>query len=236
MRYTRQELKQDKFAETAAEAAHWTVEHRSTITAVASVIVAAILIGAGFWWYMQSQNQAASTELGKALAVYSAPVVPPGTPKQGEQIMFYSPQERAIAAKNAFYAISSKYGMTHSGRYAHYLAAVCETELDNYKVAEDQLKQVSDVHDAPVASLAKLTLAGVYLNEGRENDAVALYKDRIEHPSTTVPKTRAQLALAEVYASKQPSAAAAIYDQMIKEDPKGVGAEVAEAAKKNLKQ
>jgi len=236
VRYTRQELKQDKFAESAAEAAHWTVEHRSTLTTAIVVAVIAVLIGGGTWWYMQTQNEAASTELGKALAIYSAPVVPPGTPKQGEQIMFYSPQERAIAAKNAFYAISSKYSITHSGRYAHYLAAVSETELDNYKVAEEQLKQVSEVHDAPVASLAKLTLAGVYLNQGRENDAVALYKDLIDHPSTTVPKSRAQLALADVYASKQPSAAMAIYDQMIKDDPKGVGAEVAEAAKKNLKQ
>ena len=236
MRYTRQELKQDKFAETAAEAAHWTVEHRAKITTVIVVIVAAIVIGAGGWWYLQSQGQAASTELGKALAIYSAPVVPQGTPKEGEQIMFYSPQERAIAAKNAFYAISSKYGMTHAGRYAHFLAAVSETELDNYKVAEDQLKQVTEVRDAPVASLAKLTLAGVYLNEGRENDAVALYKNLIDHPTTTVPKSRAQLALANVYASKQPSAAAAIYDQMAKDDPKGVGAEVAEMAKRKLKQ
>jgi len=236
VRYTRQELKQDKFAETAAEAAHWTVEHRSTITAAVVVAVIAVLIGAGTWWYMQTQNESASAELGKALAIYSAPVVPPGTPKEGEQIMFNSAQERAIASKNAFYAISSKYGMTHAGRYAHYLAAVSETELDNYKVAEDQLKQVSEVHDASVASLAKLTLAGVYLNQGRENDAVALYKELIEHPTTTVPKSRAQLALAEVYAAKQPTAAAAIYDQMIKDDPKGVGAEVAEAAKRNLKQ
>ena len=236
MRYTRQELKQDKFAETAAEAAHWTVEHRSTFTTAIVVAIVAVLIGAGAWWYLQSQNEAASTELGKALAIYSAPVVPPGTPKQGEQIMFNSAQERAIASKNAFYAISSKYGITHSGRYAHYLAAVSETELDNYKVAEEQLKQVSEVHDAPVASLAKLTLAGVYLSEGRENDAVALYKDLIDHPTTTVPKSRAQLALAEVYAGKSPTAAAAIYDQMIKDDPKGIGAEVAEAAKKNLKQ
>lgn len=236
MRYTRQELKQDKFAESAAEAAHWTVEHRSTLTTVGVVIVAAVVVAAGVWWYLQSQAQAASTELGKALAIYSAPVVPPGTPKEGEQIMFYSPQERAIASKNALYAISSKYGMTHAGRYAHFLAAVSETELDNFKVAEDQLKQVSGVHDAPVASLAKLTLAGVYLNQGRENDAVALYKDLIDHPTTTVPKSRAQLALAEVYASKQPSAAIAIYDQMAKDDPKGVGAEVAEMAKRKLKQ
>jgi predicted negative regulator of RcsB-dependent stress response len=236
VRYTRQELKQDKFAETAAEAAHWTVEHRSTLTTAAVVIVAAILVFAGGWWYLQSQNQTASTELGKALAIYSAPVVPPGTPKESAQIMFYSSQERAIASKNAFYEISSKYGMTHAGRYAHYLAAVAETELGNYKVAEDQLKHISEVHDAPVASLAKLTLAGVYLNQGRENDAIALYKDLIDHPTTTVPKSRAQLALAEVYATKQPSAAAAIYDQMVKDDPKGVGAEVAEAAKRNLKQ
>ncbi len=235
MRYSRQQLKQDKFKETAAEAAHWTEEHRRTLTSAGTVVVIVALILAGLWWYKNWQNEKSSAELGAALNTLAAPIVPPGTPKEGGQPVFYSVKERALAAKDVLYAISSKYGSAHAAQYAHYLAATCEMDLENYKVAEDQLRQLSGSHDTDVAALAKLALAGLLHNQNRDTEAIALYKELIDKPTATVPKATAQLALASLYTAKDPAAARAIYDQMIKDDPKGPGAQIAQGLKAELK-
>ena len=94
MRYTRHELKQDKFAESAVEAVHEVVEHRSAIIRIVAVVVLLALVGSGIYWYMSSREQQATDALGQALLTYNAPVVPPGTPQQGSMLTFHSDQER----------------------------------------------------------------------------------------------------------------------------------------------
>ena len=101
MRYTRHDLKQDKFAASAAEAVQEVVEHRSLIIRAVAVIVVLGIIGAGIFLFVSSREQRATDALGQALVIYSAPVVPPGTPQQGSMTVFNSDQERLIAAKKA---------------------------------------------------------------------------------------------------------------------------------------
>ena len=75
MRYTRQELKQDKFATTAAEAVHWTVAHRQTIIGGTIAIVLLAALGIGIFWYRDHRQAEASQKLGDALVIYNAPVL-----------------------------------------------------------------------------------------------------------------------------------------------------------------
>ena len=221
MRYTRHDLKQDKFAESAAEAVHEVVEHRSGILRVAVVVIVLGLLIGGFWWYRSSREEQAGDALGQALVTYNAPVVAPGTPQQGSMVTFHSDQERLIAAKDQFYAISSKYGSTKSGQYARYLAAISEEQLGNHSVAEEHLRAVSGSGHREVASLAQLALASVYENEKRTQDAINLLQGLIDKPTDTVPKVSAQLALADLYQSEhQPDKAKVVLDQIVKENPK----------------
>ena len=57
-----------------------------------------------------------------------------------------------------------------------------------------------------------------------------------EHPTTTVPKVRALLELADLYEASQPSQAVTIYQQVQKDFPNSVAASIAkerlETAKK----
>ena len=115
--------------------------------------------------------------------IYNAPVVPRGTPKQGSMTTFNSDQERLIAAKNAFYAISDQYGWTESGQYARYLAGLTERELGNDKVAEDQLRALSNTRRKELAALAKYALASVYRDEKRDPDAINLLQTLIDKPT-----------------------------------------------------
>jgi tetratricopeptide (TPR) repeat protein len=236
VRYTRHELKQDKFAASAAEAVQGVVEHRSGIVQIVSAVVVLGLLGCGIFWYVTSHQQKASEALGQALVTYNAPVVPPGTPKEGSMTTFNSDQERLIASKDAFYAISGKYGWTVSGQYARYLAGVSEKELGNYPVAEDQLRALSNSRRTELAALAKYALASVYRDEKRDQDAINLLQKLIEKPSASVPKANAQFALADIYVSEhQPDKAKVIYEQIAKDSPKNAIGQIAKSHEQDLK-
>jgi tetratricopeptide (TPR) repeat protein len=242
VRYTRHELKQDKFAESAAEAVQEVVQHRSGIVKIVSIVVVLALLGGGVFWYMTSREDQASNALGKALVTYNAPVVPPGTPNVGSMTTFNTDQERLIAAKNAFYSVSDQYGWTGSGQYARYLAGVTEKELGNYKVAEDQLRALSNSRRRELAALAKYALAAVYRDEKRDQDAINLLQTLIEKPTSSVPKANAQLALADIYVSENaPDKAKVIYEQIVKEnpgtkeDPRSTVGQIAKAHENDLK-
>jgi len=230
VRYTRHELKQDKLATTAAEAVHEVVEHRSGIVQIIAVVVVLALLGGGIWWYMESREQLATNALGQALVTYNAPVAPPGATIPAGLTAFTSDQERLIAAKKAFYAVSDQYGWTPSGQYSRYLAGVTEEELGNFKVAEDQLRALSNTRRKQLAGLAKYALAAVYRNEGRDADAITTLQGLIEKPTDSVPKANAQLALADLYlGAHQPDKAKVLYDQIAKENPKNVVGQIAKS-------
>ena len=237
MRYTRHELKQDKFAASAAEAVQEVVENRSGIIQMVSAVVVLALLGSGIFWYISSQQTQASNALGQALVIYNAAVVPPGTPKDGSMTTFYSDQERLIASKNAFYGVSDRYGWTSSGQYSRYLAGVSERELGNYSVAEDQLRALTNIRRKELAALAKYALAAVYRDQKRVPEAINLLQTLIDKPTTSVPKANAQLALADIYSSEhQPDKAKVVYDQIAKDNPKNAVGQIAKSHEEGLKQ
>jgi predicted negative regulator of RcsB-dependent stress response len=226
VRYTRQELKQDKFKETAADAVHWSAEHRSNLLLTGIVIAVVLLAVVGGFWYYRYNNEQATTALGAAMQLNEAPIAPKGA-LPAQVTTFENEQDRAIAAKNAFYGVSSKYGSTSAGKFARYMAGTKEVELGNNKVAEENFKAISGASDSNVATLAKFALASVYRDTNRDSDAIAVYKELIDHPSDSVPKVTAQLELAELYSAKQPDEAKKIYAQIQKDNPKAMVGEVA---------
>ena len=95
--------------------------------------------------------------------------------------------------------------------------------------AEQELKTASNFSDKDVAALAKMALASIYRGTNRASDAIAIYKDISEHPTVTVPKSQAQLELAEMYESTDPQQATLIYQQLQKDDPRSPAAQVSGA-------
>ena len=57
VRYTRHDLKQDKFAASAAEAVHEVVEHRSGIVRIVAIVAVLAVLGGGVFWYMNSRKK-----------------------------------------------------------------------------------------------------------------------------------------------------------------------------------
>ena len=103
------------------------------------------------------------------------------------------------------------------------------------KAAEKEFKEIYGSHNQDLAALAKLALANQYRNSGRDAEAIALYKQLIEHPTRSVGKAEVQFEMAALYKSKQPAEAKKIYEQIRKDNPAGPAAEMASAQLQDMK-
>jgi predicted negative regulator of RcsB-dependent stress response len=237
---TRHQLKTDRFTKAtigAAEAtAHWTVEHKSKIiiTVVIAVVVLAVLLGS--WYYLGQQDGKANVQLSQAVRTLSTQIRPAGTPETPNLPTFASAEERAAAAKKQLQGIVDQYPHTRTADIARYMLGTTAIEVGDNATAERELRDVADIHNRNLASLAKLALAGLYGNTNRTKDALDLYKQLIDKPSDTVSKVTAQLQLADLYeSSQQPAEAKRIYEQIAKENPKTEAEQIAQTKLQALK-
>jgi tetratricopeptide (TPR) repeat protein len=217
---TRQQLKQNSFAETTIETISWAKDHEKPLTtaAIAVAIVAVLLIGA--YAFVNYRNQQASQELAGALEKYNAPIRQAGEPASPLQLSYASGEERAKAANAEFTRIADKYSFTRNGRIARYFAGITLHDLGDNAGAEKQLQDVAGSWDKETGSLAKLALASIFQDAGKTQQAVDLYKALIEKPTTMVGKTTAEFELANLYENThQPLEAIKIYDKMQKDYP-----------------
>lgn len=231
--YTRRQLKkEDKFVETAQGAAEWTAEHRTQVITSGVVIVIVVAATLGFITWRNHQNDAANLALGAAMRVFNANVRTAGAPAGTEKDSYASVAERGKAAEKEFKSVADKYPHTEAGHIARYLEGVAAMQAGENTVAEKQLKEAADSGDKNVAALAKMALANYYRANNRTSDATRIYKDLVDHPTETVSKSAAQLAMADMYEATDPQQAASIYQQIQKEDPNSPAAQTA-AAKLN---
>jgi predicted negative regulator of RcsB-dependent stress response len=226
-RYTRHQLKEDKFTETAAESLSWVREHQGKLTAVLVIALVALVAAAGAWFYMQQREQQASLELSKALRTFNTPLREANTPPSPEFESFTSAKERAEASRKQFREVAEKYKHTRPGEVAKYMEALSAMTLGDNANAEQQLKQLAESRNKDLSSLARMKLASLYRITDRDDQAIAIYRDLIEHPTRTVTKAIAQLELASTYESKNPAEAKRIYEAVQAENPAGPAAEVA---------
>jgi len=231
-KYTRQQLKEDKVQETAATAAKWLSLHRKgTRTTIAAALAAVLVIGGGsFYW--QHHTKWASMELGKAAMLYSAPV--------GQEylamgiIAFKTDQERLIAAKNAYYAVSQNYAWTEQGQAAHVMAAGIEAELGNDAIATQQFTDASKGLYSRYNSLAAFALAAQTGAAGKKAEAAAQFGKLAESKGEITP-AQAKIAQAELLLDDQPQEAKKIYLQVVAENDKTAIAEYAKGEADKIK-
>ena len=237
---TRHQLKQDRFSKATFQAAektvHWTVEHQSKLLAAAIAVVAVAAIALGGWYYLNSQDEKASSELSTAVRTFDAPVRPAGMPAQPGSESYASMQERATEARKKFQTIADKYPHTHTADMARYFVGLASAQLSDNAAAERNLQETAGLSNNELAALGKFALASVYRAEKKGPQAADLFKQLADKPTSTVSKVTAQLELAGLYETQQKrDDAKKIYEQVQKDNPSTEAASVAQKRAAALK-
>jgi tetratricopeptide (TPR) repeat protein len=227
---TKAALKQDHFVETTAHGLSWATENRRSVITTVAILLAVIVLAVGGGALYSHRSEQASTAFGAAMAAYQTPLAQPGQAVPPGVTTFPSVIERAKAANAQFLAVANQYGLTPSGKLSLYFAGLTYIEAGQNGPAEETLKKVASSWNKDVAALAKLSLAQLYRQTGRDQQAIELYNQLDAKPTSTVPAGLAKLQLAELYESEgNPAEAKKIYAALKDKDPKGpVGMDAAQ--------
>ena len=122
--YTRQQLKQNAFAETTADTIHWAVAHRSKLVIAGIVLAVIVAIGVGSWGYISYRNQRVPSGTGRDHSeVHGAD--PHGRDARNSRFAeFCLCAGRAKVTNGEFSRIADKYSFTESGALARYFVGV----------------------------------------------------------------------------------------------------------------
>jgi predicted negative regulator of RcsB-dependent stress response len=211
---TRHALKQDKFVTATTSGLEWIGEHRSNVIAWSVGVLLTLAVVVTSIVVFEKRDQAANQLLGQAMDIYESPLAQPNQPAEPGMKTYATASDRAKAAYPIFRQTADQYGWLTAGQMARYFAGVTEVDLGQQSSAETDLEKATHSSNSNVASLAKIALANLYAQTGRSSQAVTLFQDVIAHPTTTVPKSAAQLQLAAMYESTQPQEARRIYAEI----------------------
>jgi len=210
-RQTRKGLKTDKFAEDVFDIFDWASAHKAKVVRYGAALIAVALIAAGVMYYNRSQAAARQEALAQALRVEDATT---GATVEPTNLHFDTEAEKNKAKVQAFTALSAKYSGTQEGAIADLYLASYAVDAGNQDEAEGRYKRV--IQDGPdaYAGLARMALSQIYISEGKTADAEKVLRDAMAHPSATVSKEQATLALGEMLSKSNPAEAHKLLDPL----------------------
>lgn len=223
---TRHALKGDKFAQATADSVSWLSGHRSGVLRWVIGGGVVIVLGVALVVFLTMRSTAADTALGAAMDTYTAPLAQPGLPAGNG--VYATAADRLKAANKQFAAVAQQYSWMSQGTKARYFAGITDAELGQNASAETELKSAAGSWNRDVANLAKLALAGLYHQTGRDAQAIDVYNELVAKPSETVSAVVAQLDLADLYAAQgKQDQARALWARVKDSDKEGAAGAIA---------
>lgn len=170
-------------------------QRKTLLYALAAAGVLAVIIGIFYVWNSRT-NAAAQAALAKAIETSEAAITNNPPPAGSTTKQFKTAKERAQAAIPEFEAVVEQYGGAVAEK-ARYFIAVNQLVLDR-ATGIQQLEALSASNDE-VGKLAKFALAQTRVEDGRLDDAAALYRELASMSDPIVPKDTINLELAKIY-------------------------------------
>jgi len=168
---------------------------KTILYAVAAAAVLLVLVGIFYMWNRSSEANA-QTALGKAIETSQAVVTDSPMPAGSTIKTFKTEKDRAQAAVAEFQAVADKFGGA-VGEKAKYFAAVNKLSLDRAAAAAE-LENLSKTSDE-VGKLSKFALAQVKTDDGKLDEAAALYQELAALDNPLVSKETINFELAKIY-------------------------------------
>lgn len=186
---------------------------RTILYGLGAVAVLAILIFVFTKW-SRSSNATAQTALGKAIETSQTRVSDTPPPAGSTEKTFKTEKERAEASIAEFQSVADKFGGS-VGEKARYFVAVNRLVVDR-PAAITELEGLAN-SSSDVGKLAKFALAQTRADDGKSDEAAALYLELAAMDDSVVAKDTINFNLAKIY-EKQGKAkeAADIYYKIAK--------------------
>lgn len=168
---------------------------RTILYGIGAVAVLAILIFVFMTWSRRS-NASAQTALGKAIDISQTRVSDTPAPAGSTEKTFKTEKERAEASIVAFKDVAERFG-GGVGEKARYFVAVNKLSTDR-PAAITELEGLA-ASSSDVGKLAKFALAQTRTDDGKLDDAVAIYSQLAAMEDPVVAKDTVNFNLASIY-------------------------------------
>ena len=168
---------------------------RNILYGIGALVVLGIIVWIIYAWSGKS-NATAQAALGKAIEVSQTRVSDQPIPAGSTEKTFKTEKERAEASVAEFDKVAEKFG-GDVGEKAKYLSAVNRVGLDR-TAAVASLEELSKSSDA-VGKLSKYALAQTRAEDGKTDDAVALYQELAAMSDPIVSKETINFEIAKLY-------------------------------------
>lgn len=187
---------QQKLGKTVEDAGKKLEGHGKTILYfIGTLVVLAITIGIFYAWNSRS-NATAQAALGRAIEI-SQRAVSDQPPEPGStQKTFKTEKERAEASIVEFQAVADKFG-GDVGEKAKYFVAVNRLSLDK-PAAITELEALA-TSSGEVGKLSKFALAQAKADDGKPDEAAALYQELAAMSDPIISKETINFELANIY-------------------------------------
>ena len=213
-RYTRKNLKTDKFAQEVTHGFEWITDHKEATIRYGSIAAAVIAVVLGSYLYIRHQATARENALAAAVKIDNATVGQANPQAPPDSLNFPTVEAKETARNKAFSDLAAKYPGTQEGSIAEMYLASDAADKGNMAEAEKRYQEVMNSAPKPYASLARLSLAQTYEAEGRTADAEKLLREAVKNPSITVSKEDATIQLALLLAKTNPEEARKMLDPL----------------------
>ena len=183
---------------------------RNILYGLAALAVLGVIVWIIYAWSGRS-TAAGQAALGKAIEVSDRRVTDDPVPAGSTEKVFKTEKERAEAAVAEFQTVAEKFG-GDIGEKARYFAALNRLGLDR-PAAIGQLEELAKSSDE-VGKLSKFALAQTRADDGRTDEAIALYQELLAMSDPIMSKDRLNFELAALYEKqgKKPEAAELLFN------------------------
>ncbi len=178
---------------------------KNILYGLAAVAVLALLIGI-FYIYNRRSNVAAQTALGKAIETSQTKVSELPVPAGSTDKVFKTEKERAEASISEFQTVAEKYGNPVQEK-AKYFIAVNRLMIDRPTAIQEL--EVLSKNSGEVGTLSKFALAQAKTDDGKLDEAAALYKELADFSNPILAKDTINFELAKIYEKQGKTAEAA---------------------------
>jgi TolA-binding protein len=199
-RTERHHLKTNAAEAMTLQAIHFFTSKRREATALVAIVGVVAVLGGGYWFWHQHEQDKAHTLLADAMIVQAARIGPPAAPGAAAGLTFPTERERAQAAIAKFKVAADAYPTTDAGLFSRYQEAALQLTLGNPAGAVAAYQLVVDRGgDGLYGQMARLGLAEAYARGGQFEQAITAYKELVQRKDGQLPIDGILIQLGRVY-------------------------------------